>query len=149
MPCEVQKVTVTDHDAKWESFKTQFNLVDWFDHEHTSAHTSKTALALMKLSERIPDDVLNSLRARLLQIFVDDSVTQTEPAGYFGSGPPFPGIHLSRHLENEPQEVVDYTVALLFLSVHDRHYELKNESRADAIRAIRERTLREWGYVKP
>jgi hypothetical protein len=136
---------VFDHDDKWQRFKTQFNLLDWCDHNRAS----KTALALMKLSKRIPNDVLNSLCARLLQIFVDDSVSRAEPAGYSDSGPPFPGIHLSRDLENEPQDVVDYTVALLFLSVHDRRYGLEGDSRADAITVMREGTLRDWGYVKP
>jgi len=37
----------------------------------------------------------------------------------------------------------------LFLSVHDRHYDLKNDPRAEATIAMRERTLREWGYVRP
>lgn len=136
---------MSDRDEKWGRFMQQFNLQDWFDHNPTS----KTGLALMKLSEHIPNEVLNSLRARFLQIFVDDSVTRSEPPGYLGSGPAFPGIHLSRDLENEAQEIVDYMIAVLFLSVHDRHYDLKNDPRAEATIAMRERTLREWGYVRP
>lgn len=128
-----------DNQMTWEEFCYQHIETGFFDHDDRE----KTVLAMRRLVERVPSEVLESLDV----LFFAPSqhiYGQVFPAGgHIGASL----LYLSPDLEGLPQEEVDFTVAHevahAFLG-HDNY--VKNgpeiENQADALAV-------EWGFILP
>ena len=128
---------------KWEDFKYRYIETTWFHHDFRQ----KTALAMMRLCECIPDEILKGLPQDLLVFAPHGSFVDN----YSGFPEPCTLMFLAPDLEDQGQEEVDYFVARLFASTHLKNYgwhehnNFKTEVRNDSEEAL----VRQWGYEKP
>lgn len=137
-------------DARWLDFRYQYIETGWFDYDRR-----KTIAAMRKISERVPDDVLDNLPP--LTVFAPSAAPlgRVLPCG--------PGdsifVYLSPRLESKSQTEVDFTVAHEFAHIilgHNKpgattlpsdavaqsHESTPSEQEAD-------RLAESWGFAHP
>src|SRR5450759_3565215 len=98
---------------RWIDFRYQYIETGWFDYDR-----SKTIEAMRKLSERIPDDVLNDLPP--LTVFAPSTALLGHVTP-FGTGDRL-FLYLAPKLEGKSQHEVDFTVAHEFAHIVLGHY---------------------------
>jgi hypothetical protein len=101
------------NDEQWESFRYNYIETGWFDYDRY-----KTIAAMRKLSERIPEDVLDNLPP--LTVFAPSAVLLGHVLPH-GTGDSL-FVYLSPRLESKSQTEVDFTVAHEFAHVVLGHY---------------------------
>ncbi len=103
------------NDERWFNFHCQYIETGWFDYDR-----HKTIEAMRKLSERIPEEVLDNLPP--LVVFAPSKAKLGEMKPY-GLGDRLL-LYLAPQLESKPQKEVDFTVAHEFAHVVLGHYKL-------------------------
>jgi hypothetical protein len=101
------------NDQRWLDFRYRYVETGWFDYDRY-----KTIEAMRKLSERIPEDVLDSLPP--LTVFAPSRALLGRVLPY-GTGDSI-FIYLSPRLESKSPAEVDFTVAHEFAHVALGHY---------------------------
>ncbi|MGA8150901.1 MAG: hypothetical protein WB952_08125 [Terriglobales bacterium] len=100
-------------DERWDSFRYDYIETGWFDYDR-----HKTIAAMRKLSERIPDDVLENLPP--LTVFAPSAALLGHVLPH-GTGDSI-FVYLSPRLERASQAEVDFTVAHEFAHIVLGHY---------------------------
>ena len=138
------------NDERWLDFRYQYVETGWFDYDR-----HKTIEAMRKLSERIPDDVLDNLPSLIVFAPSAAKLGEMKP---FGLGDRL-FVYLAPRLEKKSQREVDFTVAHEFAHIALGHYKpgatshphgaiVQNHEDAPSEHDADE-LAQSWGFAKP